>query len=105
MIKAILFDLDDTLLWDQKSVKEAFSATCLVAAEKYNIDPEELENAVRNEARLLYSSYETYPFTQMIGINPFEGLWGNFLDDEDKLPENVRNCSGYTGKNLGVKVY
>ena len=89
MIKAILFDLDDTLLWDQKSVKEAFSATCLVAAEKYNIDSEELENAVRNEARLLYSSYETYPFTQMIGINPFEGLWGNFLDDE----ENFRKMS------------
>ena len=89
MIKAILFDLDDTLLWDQKSVKEAFSATCLVAAEKYNIDSEELENAVRKEARLLYSSYETYPFTQMIGINPFEGLWGNFLDDE----ENFRKMS------------
>ena len=89
MIKAILFDLDDTLLWDQKSVKEAFSATCLVAAEKYDIDSEELEKAVREEARLLYSSYETYPFTQMIGINPFEGLWGNFLDDE----ENFRKMS------------
>ena len=85
MIEAIFFDLDDTLLWDQKSVKEAFSATCLVAAEKYNIDPEKLEEAVREEARQLYSSYETYPFTQMIGINPFEGLWGNFLDDEDNF--------------------
>ena len=42
-----------------------------------------------NEARVLYSSYETYPFTQMIGINPFEGLWGNFLDDE----ENFRKMS------------
>ncbi len=89
MIKAILFDLDDTLLWDQKSVKEAFAATCSVAAEKYQINPEELEKAVREEARLLYSSYETYPFTQMIGINPFEGLWGNFLDDE----ENFRKMS------------
>jgi putative hydrolase of the HAD superfamily len=89
MIKAILFDLDDTLLWDQKSVKEAFAATCSVAAEKYQINPEELENAVREEARLLYSNYETYPFTQMIGINPFEGLWGNFLDDE----ENFRKMS------------
>ena len=89
MIKAILFDLDDTLLWDQKSVKEAFSATCLVAAEKYGIDSDEFENAVREEAKELYSSYETYPFTQMIGINPFEGLWGNFLDDE----ENFRKMS------------
>ena len=40
MIKAIFFDLDDTLLWDQKSVKEAFVATCLKASEKFNIDAE-----------------------------------------------------------------
>lgn len=83
MVKAVFFDLDDTLLWDQKSVKEAFVATCLVAKEKYGVDVEEFEEAVRKEARELYASYETYEFTQMIGINPFEGLWGNFLDDTD----------------------
>jgi putative hydrolase of the HAD superfamily len=85
LIKAIFFDLDDTLLWDQKSVKEAFVATCQLAQEKYGIDSDKLEEAVRNEARELYSSYETYEFTQMIGINPFEGLWGNFLDDEENF--------------------
>ncbi|WP_017727702.1 HAD family hydrolase [Halalkalibacterium ligniniphilum] len=85
MIKAVFFDLDDTLLWDQKSVQEAFIATCEVAKEKYDVDPEKLEEAVRKEARELYASYETYEFTQMIGINPFEGLWGNFLDDEDNF--------------------
>ncbi len=85
MIKAILFDLDDTLLWDQKSVKEAFASTCLIAAEKYHIDADQLEESVREEARKLYSSYETYPYTQMIGINPFEGLWANFLDDTDEF--------------------
>ncbi|WP_121662393.1 HAD family hydrolase [Metabacillus litoralis] len=85
MIKAIFFDLDDTLLWDQKSVKEAFVATCQLAEQKYGIHSEMLEEAVRREARELYSSYETYDFTQMIGINPFEGLWGNFLDDEENF--------------------
>ncbi|WP_028401408.1 HAD family hydrolase [Ectobacillus panaciterrae] len=90
MIKAIFFDLDDTLLWDQKSVKEAFAATCRAAQQKYGIDPEALEEAVRKEARELYSSYETYSFTQMIGINPFEGMWGNFLDDDD----NFRKMKG-----------
>ncbi|MFE8701373.1 HAD family hydrolase [Cytobacillus sp. FJAT-54145] len=85
MINAIFFDLDDTLLWDQKSVKEAFVATCLAAKEKYGVNPDLLEEAVRKEATELYSSYETYPFTQLIGINPFEGLWGNFLDDDDNF--------------------
>ncbi|YCA45727.1 HAD family hydrolase [Bacillus sp. JZ8] len=85
MIKAVFFDLDDTLLWDKKSVKEAFVATCTYASQKRNVDVEKLEEAVREKARELYSSYETYEFTQMIGINPFEGLWGNFLDDDDNF--------------------
>lgn len=83
MIKAVFFDLDDTLLWDQKSVKDAFTVTCKLAEDRYKVDSNQLEEAVREHARNLYSSYETYPFTQMIGINPFEGLWGNFLDDQE----------------------
>lgn len=82
MIKTIIFDLDDTLLWDKKSVKTAFEKTCQLAEEKFEIDAADLEEAVREAARELYESYETYAFTQMIGINPFEGLWGNFLDEE-----------------------
>lgn len=77
-LKAILFDLDDTLLWDERSVREAFHETCLIAAQETGVKPKELEEAVRNEARALYESYETFPFTKMIGINPFEGLWANF---------------------------
>lgn len=81
-IKAVLFDLDDTLLWDDRSVKEAFEATCREAAARYpEIDPDKLEEAVRHEARALYESFETFPFTKMIGINPFEGLWANFGTD------------------------
>lgn len=79
-LKAVFFDLDDTLLWDAKCVQEAFRATCQLAAQRWAIDPQALEEAVRREARQLYASYETYPFTQMIGINPFEGLWGHFND-------------------------
>lgn len=95
MIKAVFFDLDDTLLWDQKSVKEAFVKTCKAAEEKYGIDPDRLEEAVRKEARELYATYETYPFTQMIGINPFEGLWGNFLDDTEDFRKMAQIVPNY----------
>lgn len=77
-IKAVCFDLDDTLLWDERSVREAFEATCLRAKEITGVDPVQLEAAVRKEARELYESYETFPFTKLIGINPFEGLWAHF---------------------------
>jgi putative hydrolase of the HAD superfamily len=105
MIKAIFFDLDDTLLWDQKSVKEAFTATCKVAEERYGLDPNLLEEAVRENAKNLYSSYETYSFTQMIGINPFEGLWGNFLDNQDEFRKLKEIVPGYRKDvwTLGLK--
>lgn len=75
---AVFFDLDDTLLWDERSVEESFRATCDTAAAQKGIDAAALETAVRREARALYETYDTYAFTKMIGINPFEALWGQF---------------------------
>lgn len=80
MIKAVFFDLDDTLLWDKKSVATAFRKTCERATDTYELDPSDLEEAVRAAARELYATYETFEYTKMIGINPFEGLWGTFDD-------------------------
>lgn len=109
-ITAVLFDLDDTLLWDDKSVKEAFQATCAAAAEAVAADPAKLEEEVRREARALYESYETFPFTKQIGINPFEGLWANFSEGEqlefrqlEKLAPGYRTAAWTRGlKALGV---
>lgn len=81
-IQAVLFDLDDTLLWDERSVEEAFAATCQYAQSKSGAIPDQLEAEVRQAARELYASYETYSFTQNIGINPFEALWGHFTGGE-----------------------
>lgn len=81
ILKVLFFDLDDTLLWDKKSVKETFRNVCLEAEEETGIDHQLLEETARKEASDLYASYDTYPFTKMIGINPFEGLWGDFNDN------------------------
>lgn len=110
-LKAVLFDLDDTLLWDDRSVKEAFEATCAEAAKLVGVDPSQFETAVRQEARGLYESFETFPFTKMIGINPFEGLWANFTEGEnenfrklEKLAPGYRTESWTRGlKALGVE--
>ncbi|RYG71995.1 HAD family hydrolase [Lentibacillus lipolyticus] len=80
MLKAIMFDLDDTLIWDEKSVDEAFDAACGLAAQTYDINPDVLKKEVQVIAPKLFASYDTYEFTKMIGISPFEGLWGTFDD-------------------------
>ncbi|MCM3388603.1 HAD family hydrolase [Ureibacillus chungkukjangi] len=84
-IKTIIFDLDDTLLWDKHSVKTAFEKTCEYAQQICYIDAAELEEAVKIEARKLYEAYETYDYTVLIGINPFEGLWGTFDDPTESF--------------------
>lgn len=90
MLKAVIFDLDDTLLWDEKSIAEAFKSTCKVATEKYSIDPKELEEHVRAAAEELYPTYDTYKFVSNIGIGTFEGFWGEFKDEGENF-ENLRN--------------
>ncbi len=108
--QAVLFDLDDTLLWDDRSVKEAFEATCETAARATGLNAGELEEAVRREARALYESYETFPFTKMIGINPFEGLWAPFREGEQEefrkleaIAPEYRKAAWTNGlKSLGV---
>jgi putative hydrolase of the HAD superfamily len=85
-LKAVLFDLDDTLLWDDRSVNEAFQATCQVARDKHpQVDCAALEVSVRQEAKALYEGYETFPFTKMIGINPFEAFWARFSEGEHEM--------------------
>ncbi|WP_203364453.1 HAD-IA family hydrolase [Bacillus sp. REN10] len=80
MKKAVFFDLDDTLLNDRKSIQTAFDITCQELAEQYGIDAITIEEHVRAAAREQYETYSFFPITVQIGINPFEGLWGNFGD-------------------------
>ncbi|MUK88859.1 HAD-IA family hydrolase [Ornithinibacillus sp. L9] len=95
MIKTIIFDLDDTLIWDEKSVNAAFHNTCSIAEEKYGVAPSLLEEKVRLHARELYASYDTYSFTKKIGINPFEGLWGEFDDEGESFRELRKLAPSY----------
>src|SRR5699024_1323073 len=81
MLKAIMFDLDDTLLWDEKSVHEAFKSTCEQVVNQYNVDPEALEKRVRYHAKRLYPTYDAYEFAKRIGTGVFEAMWGDYNDD------------------------
>lgn len=86
-ISTVIFDLDDTLLWDKKSIATAFALTCQKAASIVHVDAKQLEEKVRETARDLYSTYSTFEYTKLIGINPFEGLWGTFDDPTPQFQE------------------
>src|SRR5699024_7193657 len=80
MLKSVMFDLVDTLLWDEKRKKKTFETTCEIADNKYNNDPKELEKNVRISAEAIYPQYETYEFVSNIVIGTFESFWGDFTD-------------------------
>ncbi|SDI27156.1 HAD family hydrolase [Natribacillus halophilus] len=96
MIHTLLFDLDDTLIWDKKSISESLLATSNDAARQTGIDSGELMEAVKTVAPTLYEEQSFYPLTTALGINPFEGLWGMFDDIHDaRLREMGANIGMY----------
>ncbi|CAH1192354.1 Phosphoglycolate phosphatase [Paenibacillus allorhizoplanae] len=80
--QALIFDLDNTLLWDEKSINESFQATCRQAASQFAVDAGKLEHAVRESASQLFKTLELYDWLHMIDVTDLEALWGDFHQGE-----------------------
>ncbi|WP_079476516.1 HAD family hydrolase [Marinococcus halophilus] len=95
-MKTLIFDLDDTLLWDKKSISEALRATAFDAEIRTGVKAPLLVETVKQTAPELYKNLSVYDFTKTIGINAFEGLWGHFDDIEHRrFQEMSRLISSY----------
>jgi putative hydrolase of the HAD superfamily len=78
MRRALLFDLDETLIVDEQAVVAALEATAGLARERHDIDPSELATATRARARELWRTGPEYVYCLSIGITSSEGLWCRF---------------------------
>lgn len=85
MMRAILFDLDDTLLIDDEARDAALVATGTAAHERYGVDPASLAQSVRERARALWPSGPVFAYCNDLGITYGEGLWGRFQGDDPNL--------------------
>jgi putative hydrolase of the HAD superfamily len=83
--RALLFDLDDTLVVEEGAAVAAFLATARAAAERHPIDVHALAAAARTRARELWRAGPTYPFCRRVGISSWEGLWCRYEGDEGEL--------------------
>jgi putative hydrolase of the HAD superfamily len=83
--RALLVDLDDTLVVEEAAAMAAFRATAEAAAEHHGIDVDALATAGRVRARELWRSAPTYGFCRRIGISSWEGLWCRFEGDADDV--------------------
>ncbi len=85
MIKALIFDLDDTLVVEEASAEEAFIETGELAREAYGLDPLDLHATLRKTCRELWYSFPSHPYCKRVGISSWEGLWAEFTGDDPDL--------------------
>ncbi|NQW20690.1 MAG: HAD family hydrolase [Chloroflexi bacterium] len=90
-VKAVLFDLDDTLVPEMEPEGEALLIACGLAAEKYGVDPEAMSATVGEAAENLWAQWSTPGLYSSIAYSGWEGLWGppDIPDDGLNDQENV----------------
>ena len=85
MTRALLLDLDDTLVVEEPAAVAAFAATAGVAAERHPLDPRQLALDARACARELWHEAEVSAFGRRIGISSWEALWCRYEGDDEDL--------------------
>lgn len=93
--RAVLFDLDDTLVVEVASADAAFLAACRLAQARCGLDPVVLAQAVRRHAGELWRAGPHVTYCRAIGISSWEGLWASFAGDETPLPALRVWAAGY----------
>jgi putative hydrolase of the HAD superfamily len=90
--RALLFDLDETLMVEEPAAEAAFAATAKLGASHHHLDPEVLATAARSRARELWYAAPTHGYCMRVGISSWEGLWCRF-EGEDPDTTTLRKWS------------
>lgn len=83
--RAVIFDLDDTLIWDERISRQALIETALRACEATGADAGRLAMAAKHAADELWHAHAPVNRCNELGIVAFEGMWGHFHGEEDYL--------------------
>jgi putative hydrolase of the HAD superfamily len=75
---ALLLDLDETLVEENRAAVASFEATAAVAATHHDIDVLTLAATAHQRARVLWAEGPDYDYCVGIGISSTEGLWCRF---------------------------
>lgn len=86
-LKAVLFDLDDTLIVDEAVSREAIDAVAYRARERHGAEIERFSRDAVRHARALWQAGPCHPYCRSLGISAFECLWGRFEGENPGLVE------------------
>lgn len=82
-IRAVLFDLDNTLIFEDESTFKALGAAAALAGERAGVDAAALATAAAEVAESLWSASPGFAWSDAFGIWWGEGLWGDFAGDAE----------------------
>jgi phosphoserine phosphatase len=85
MTRALLLDLDDTLIVEEPAAVATFAATAAAAAERRPLDAQRLALDARARAREIWRAAPNYAFCRRIGISSWEGHFCTYEGDGDEL--------------------
>lgn len=86
-IRAIVFDLDDTLVAQDATDRDVCRLVCGVAETRCGVEADVLAEIVLGQAERQWQTSPVYDYCRSIGIGPSEGLHGSFPGE---APELVR---------------
>lgn len=83
--RAVIFDLDDTLIWDERLSRQALMEAASEAAARSHADAGRLAAAAKTASEELWHAHAPVARCESLGIVAFEGMWGHFHGEEDYL--------------------
>ena len=83
--RAVVFDLDDTLIWDERISRQALMETASRGATATGADAGRLAAEARRAMDALWHEHAPVDRCESLGIVAFEGMWGHFHGEEDYL--------------------
>lgn len=86
-IRAILIDLDNTLLLEDEATERALRETAELAGRSVGVEPAIVEAAARETATRLFADSAVFAYADAMGIWWGEALWGDFAGDGAGLAE------------------
>ena len=81
--RAVLFDLDDTLVWDERISRQALMETAARGAAVHGLDAGRLAAAAKRASDELWRAHAPVTRCDELGIVAFEGMWGHFHGEEE----------------------
>jgi putative hydrolase of the HAD superfamily len=84
-VRAVLFDLDNTLLLEDASTERALRETAAAITGVVGADTEVLVAAAREAAEEHFRTSSVFAYAEVMGIWWGEALWGEFLGDSPGL--------------------